>query len=126
AEARSRLIESIGIGAEIEHADRKAKQAGSRFKDIFVVASRFRSAIAGVSAMLETRFGRSGQLMSVSWLAAFRAGEENSHSITGDENSPEPTEEVKTFDRERISFGRPIGEAVERRPAVAQRGEDLD
>ena len=50
------MIESIGIGAETEHADKNAKQAGSRFKEIFVVASRFRSTIAGVSAMLETPF----------------------------------------------------------------------
>ena len=66
------MIESIGIGAETEQADKKAKQAGSRFKEIFVVASRFRSAIAGVSAMVETRLGSSGQLMSVSWRGVSR------------------------------------------------------
>ena len=75
------MIESIGIGAETEHADKKAKQAGSRFKEIFVVASRFRSAIAGVSAMLETRLERSGQLMSVSWRGVSR-WLENYHSVT--------------------------------------------
>jgi hypothetical protein len=45
------LIESIGIGGEMERGDKKAKQAGSRFKEMFVVASRFRSVIAGESAM---------------------------------------------------------------------------
>jgi hypothetical protein len=45
------LIESIGIGGATERADKKAKQAGSRFSEIFVAASRLRSAIAGVSAM---------------------------------------------------------------------------
>jgi hypothetical protein len=52
------LIESIGIGEEIERGDRKAKQAGSRFREMFVVASRFRSVIAGVSAMAKPSSGR--------------------------------------------------------------------
>jgi hypothetical protein len=45
------LIESIGIGGAIDRADRKAKQAGSRFSEMFVAASRLRSLIAGVSAV---------------------------------------------------------------------------
>ena len=45
------MIESIGIGGATERADRKAKQAGSRFSEMFVDASRLRSLIAGVSAM---------------------------------------------------------------------------
>ncbi|HKS90151.1 MAG TPA: hypothetical protein VJR70_11980 [Stellaceae bacterium] len=45
------MIESIGIGGDTERADRKAKQAGSRFNEMFVVASKLRSLIAGVSAM---------------------------------------------------------------------------
>jgi hypothetical protein len=52
------LIESIGIGGETERGDRKAKQAGSRFREMFVVASRFRSVIAGVSDMTKTQFGK--------------------------------------------------------------------
>src|SRR5205823_13737238 len=42
-------MESIGIGGATERADRKAKQAGSRLSEMFVVASRLRSVIAGVS-----------------------------------------------------------------------------
>jgi hypothetical protein len=45
------LIESIGIGGDTERADKKAKHAGSRFSEMFVVASKLRSLIAGVSAM---------------------------------------------------------------------------
>ncbi|HUC70570.1 MAG TPA: hypothetical protein VMS01_05205 [Stellaceae bacterium] len=45
------MIESTGIGEEMDRGDRKAKQAGSRFSEMFVVASRFRSVIAGLSAM---------------------------------------------------------------------------
>ena len=44
-------IESIGVGGATERADRKAKQAGSRFSEICVDASRLRSLIAGVSDM---------------------------------------------------------------------------
>jgi hypothetical protein len=52
------LIESIGIGGETDRGDRNAKQAGSRLREIFVVASRFRSVIAGVSAMAKPNLGR--------------------------------------------------------------------
>jgi len=51
------LIESIGIGGEIERGDKKAKQAGSRFNEMFVVASRFRSVIVGLSAMAKPSSG---------------------------------------------------------------------
>ncbi|HUC10950.1 MAG TPA: hypothetical protein VL985_11070 [Stellaceae bacterium] len=45
------MIESIDIGEAIDRGDKKAKQAGSRLSEMFVVASRFRSVIAGLSAM---------------------------------------------------------------------------
>ena len=33
------MIESIGIGGETERGDKKAKQAGSRFNEMFVVGT---------------------------------------------------------------------------------------
>ncbi|MBV8739806.1 MAG: hypothetical protein JO007_21645 [Alphaproteobacteria bacterium] len=45
------MIESIDIGDATDRGDRKAKQAGSRLSEMFVVASRFRSVIAGLSAI---------------------------------------------------------------------------
>src|SRR5215469_16659066 len=58
-------MESIGIGAEADRADRNAKQAGSRFNEILVEASRLRSLIAGVSLKAASSRGRERQNATV-------------------------------------------------------------
>ena len=48
------MIESIDIGDEIDRGERKAKQAGSLLSEMFVVASRFRSVMAGVPVIVKS------------------------------------------------------------------------
>ena len=63
------LSNFVDIGDAIDRGDRKAKQAGSRLSEMFVVASRFLSVIAGLSVMANSapRGARGSDFIAVAY-----------------------------------------------------------